>query len=186
LKDFAGHIHNKGRKVNGKKKKKRLDPSLMPFFIPGPITFNSVFTARPVAPPGLTDEVAEDILQATPAHQMSWGRAWLEYTGVPSMIGGGLGALGLNVALQAGQVRSGTSMFAAARFGFGLALLLEASIGTAIFATVATILDPQDLHAGGLTNEPYGKTLYDNSTAKVIIENESTPSTWKHIWLSGQ
>jgi len=121
-----------------------------------------------------------------PDDKMSWGRAWLEYTGVPAMLGGGLGAFGINVAWQAGQVRTGTSFFSAARFGFGLALLLEAFIGTAILATVFTILDTQDLHSGGLTNEPIGKTLYDNSPSKKIEELEHVPYGWRYIWLSGQ
>ena len=164
-----------------KKKKKRLDATLMPFFLPGatftPLMISDV-TDRPLAPP-------LDSVQVLPEEYMSVARAWLEYTGLPSMIGGGLGALGFNVAFQAGQVKSGTSLFTAARFGFGLALLLEASIGTAIFATVLTVLDPQDLHAGGLTNEPIGKTIYDKSPSKQI-EQSDVPSIWKHIWLSGQ
>jgi hypothetical protein len=169
---------------NAKKKKKPLDPSLWPFVF-SPIRIPAVISPTPISPPGLTEDIVKDIIKSTPDHQMSIGRAWLEYTGVPSMIGGGLGALGFNVAFQAGQVKSGTSMFTAARFGFGLALLLEASIGTAAFATILTILDPQDLHAGGLTNEPIGKTLYDISPTKQI-EETNVPSIWKFIWASGQ
>jgi len=51
-------------------------------------------------------------------------QAWGEYTGFPGLITGGLGALGFNVVSQAGQVKSGTSIFAASRYGFALALLL--------------------------------------------------------------
>ena len=174
-------------KVNydGQKKKKPLDAVLFPFFF-SPLNFRSPIGADPVFPPGLTEETIQEIVDTMPDDKMSWGRAWLEYTGVPSMVAGGLGAFGINVAWQAGQVRTGTSMFAATRYGFGLALLLEASIGTAIFATILTILDTQDLHSGGLTNEPIGKTLYDNSPSKQIEQSEHVPSGWKHIWLSGQ
>lgn len=143
--------------------------------IPGVSTLPGTPIIHPVVPEVLT-EVREPY--------MALWRAWVEYTGVPAMVGGGLGALGINVGLQAGQVRTGTSLFAAGKFGFGLALLLEASVGTAIFATVMTILDPEDLHASGLTNEPIGKTLYDLSPAKIIIESEHVPSNWKAIWLS--
>ena len=119
-----------------------------------------------------------------PEPMMSIQRAWLEYTGLPAMVSGGLGALGLNVGLQAGQVRSGTSLFTAARYGFGLALLLEASIGAVIYATVMTALDPDDLYEGGLLNEPIGEALYSISPEKLIIENPSVPANWKIYWLS--
>lgn len=143
--------------------------------------------AIPITPPNLTPELVEffeDEVKEDPA-KMSWARAWLEYTGIPAMIAGGLGAFGINVAFQASQVRTGTSMFSAARYGFGLALILEASIGAALIATIFNILDTQDLHAGGLTNEPLGKTLYDNSPSKQI-EESNVPTTWKLIWISGQ
>jgi len=115
---------------------------------------------------------------------MSIQRAWLEYTGVPAMFAGGLGAFGINAGFQAGQVRTGTSMFSAARFGFGLALLLEASVGAAIFATALTLLDPDDLYEGGLLNQPIGQAIYDISPEKAIIENESVPTNWKIIWMT--
>lgn len=70
-------------------------------------------------------------------------KAWVEYTGVPAAITGGLGAVGFNVASQAGQVKTGTSIFSATRYGYGLALLLESSVGTMIFATVMTGIDPE-------------------------------------------
>jgi hypothetical protein len=76
--------------------------------------------------------------------------AWLEYTGVPAAITGGLGAVGFNVASQASQVKTGTSLFSAARYGYGLALLLEASVGTMILATALTIIDPGHKIEGGL------------------------------------
>lgn len=142
-----------------------------------------------------TDSPRTAFLQPSPIEQkwieekkeyMSLGRAWLEYTGIPAMVVGGLGAFGVNAGFQASQVRSGTSIFSAARFGFGLALLLETFIGTAIFATALTILDTQDLHAGGLTNEPLGQTLFEHSPTGLIVDNPSIPSFWKMLWLSGQ
>ena len=161
-------------------KKKVLDAALIQFF-------NSFEGTPTIHPPNVSNPftLLPEFANASKEPHMSIARAWLEYTGVPAMAAGGLGALGINIGLQAGQVRTGTSLFAASRFGFGLALLLEASIGTAIFATVMTILDPEDLHAGGLTNEPIGKTVYEHlSPERLIIESQHTPSTWKHIWLS--
>jgi hypothetical protein len=76
--------------------------------------------------------------------------AWLEYTGVPAAAAGGLGAVGFNVASQVGQVKTGTSIFSAARYGFSTALLLEASVGTMIMATALTIIDPGHKIEGGL------------------------------------
>ena len=69
--------------------------------------------------------------------------AWIDYTGVPAAISGGLGAVGFNIASQAGQVKTGTSIFAATRYGYGLALLLESSVGTILFATALTFVDPE-------------------------------------------
>jgi len=162
-----------------KKKKKPLITTPVYFFVPG-MTIPVQFV--PNVNPQFTTKQKKEIAK----EQMTIARAWLEYTGIPAMVGGGLGAFGINAAWQAGQVKSGTSMFSAARFGFGLALLLEAIIGTAILATFFTILDTQDLHPYGLTNEPIGKTVYDDSLTKKITEFESVPSYWKGIWLSGQ
>jgi hypothetical protein len=89
----------------------------------------------------------------TRPHQSSdsaYFNAWLEYTGFPAALGGGVGALGFNVASQAGQVKSGTSIFAASRFGFTLALFLEASVGAMILATALTFIDPGHKIEGGL------------------------------------
>ena len=125
-----------------KKKKKKKEDTYLHFFLP-----SIKPTINPMAPVATLPDI-EELKQSAP--QMSMLKAYFEYTGIPSMIGGGLGALGFNVALQAGQVRSGTSIFSAARFGFGTALLLEAGIGTLIFAAFLTLVDPEDLYAGGL------------------------------------
>ena len=81
--------------------------------------------------------------------------AFAHYTGVPAMFAGGMGALGFNVATQAGQVKSGTSLFSAAKYGFTGALILEASVGTLIFAAVMTIVDPSHQWSGGLDQAQY-------------------------------
>jgi len=86
--------------------------------------------------------------------------AFAQYTGVPAMMAGGLGAFGFNVASQAGQVKTGTSIFSAAKFGFTGALIMEASVGTIIFASVMTILDPSHKWSGGL-DEPRFRNSFD-------------------------
>jgi len=93
-------------------------------------------------------------------------KAWVEYTGVPAAITGGLGAVGFNVASQAGQVKTGTSIFSATRYGYGLALLLESSVGTMIFATVLTAIDPEHKHASGLDETQFYKDHLEGTGTK--------------------
>jgi len=89
----------------------------------------------------------------TRPHQSSESQfftAWLEYTGVPALASGGVAGVGFNVASQAGQVKTGTSIFSRIRYGFSTALLLESSIGTMIMATALTVIDPGHKIEGGL------------------------------------
>ena len=149
--------------------------------------FYPVMNHNPViATPNILHPPYELPARVYPEPRMSMQRAWLEYTGVPAMVGGGLGALGFQVAWQSGQVKYGGSLFTASRYGFGLALLLEASIGTMLWATAMTILDPDDLYEGGVLNEPIGQALYSVSPERAIIESSHIPNWWKAIWLSGQ
>jgi len=92
--------------------------------------------------------------------------AWVDYTGVPAAITGGLAAVGFNVASQAGQVKTGTSIFSAAKYGFTVALILEASIGTMIFATVMTGIDPEHKHASGLDETRFYKEHLEGTGTK--------------------
>ena len=93
-------------------------------------------------------------------------KAWVEYTGVPAAITGGLGAVGFNIASQAGQVKTGTSIFSAAKYGFTFALILEASIGTMIFATVMTAIDPEHKHSSGLDETRFYKEHLEGTGTK--------------------
>jgi len=93
-------------------------------------------------------------------------KAWVEYTGVPAAITGGLGAIGFNVASQAGQVKTGTSIFSATRYGYGLALLLESSVGTMIFATVMTAIDPEHKHSSGVDETRFYKEHLEGTGTK--------------------
>ena len=80
----------------------------------------------------------------------TYATAFAEYTGIPSAIGGGAGAIGVNVANQGVQVRTGTSIFARTKYGFRLAWALETVVGTSIIAGVLTAIDPQHKWEGGL------------------------------------
>jgi len=134
------------------KKKKKLELTWM-HYLPGVQFTNAINTPMPsIGHPEL--EPLDIPVPSTPygntdsPHSMLG--AFAQYTGIPAMLAGGMGALGFNVATQAGQVRTGTSIFAAAKFGFTGALILEASVGTLLFATVMTAVDPGHQWSGGL------------------------------------
>jgi len=93
-------------------------------------------------------------------------KAWVEYTGIPAAITGGLSAVGFNVASQAGQVKTGTSIFSATRYGYAVALLLESSVGTMIYATVMTGIDPEHKHSSGLDETRFYKEHLEGTGTK--------------------
>jgi len=102
--------------------------------------------------------------EGTRSGEPTYATAFAEYTGIPSALGGGAGAVGVNVANQGIQVQGGASIFSKAKYGFGRALFLEAVVGTVIIAGVLTIIDPQHKWEGGLdewidygpSGKPYG------------------------------
>lgn len=112
----------------------------------------------------------------TKSSDPTYATAFAEYTGIPSAIGGGAGAVGVNVANQGVQVQGGASIFSKAKYGFRLAWAYETVIGTALIAGALTILDPQHKWEGGLDewvnygadlnrtkefNTPYGNNPMD-------------------------
>ena len=94
----------------------------------------------------------------------TYSTAFAEYTGIPSALGGGGGAIALNAANQGVQVQTGTSIFSKARYGFRVAWAYESVIGAAIIAGVLTVVDPKHKWEGGLdewidygpSGKPYG------------------------------
>lgn len=101
--------------------------------------------------------------------------AWVHYTGIPAAISGGLSAVGFNVASQAGQVRSGTSIFAAAKYGYTVALILEATVGTAMFAFAMTGIDPEHKVEGfGLDETRFYKAHLEGTGTKAAAFLKST------------
>lgn len=122
----------------------------------------------------------------TRPHQSSdtqYFNAWLEYTGVPAAITGGLGAVGFNIASQAGQVKTGTSIFAATRYGYGLALLLESSVGTMILATALTVIDPGHKIEGGLDESRF--YLENIEAPGLVVKSQflGSPRTLEKKWI---
>jgi hypothetical protein len=113
--------------------------------------------------------------------------AWIDYTGVPAAISGGLGAVGFNIASQAGQVKTGTSIFAATRYGYGLALLLESSVGTMLFATALTFVDPEHKIEGfGLDETRFYQEHLEGSwtnlkASAIAVAQQDVPLTKK--WM---
>jgi len=100
----------------------------------------------------------------TKSSEPTYATAFAHYTGVPSAIGGGAGAVGVNVANQGVQVQGGYSIFSKTKYGFRKALLLESIVGAAIVAGILTVVDPQHKWEGGLdewidygpSGKPYG------------------------------
>lgn len=134
-----------------KKKRKRLAASHYDYTIPVVLNLHPVTNIITAATPEIVAVQNEYVPWTRPENQdMSMGRAYLEYTGFPAMITGGLGAFGFNVVSQAGQVKTGTSIFSAAKYGFGFALLLESIVGALIFAAIFTVIDPGHHWEGGL------------------------------------
>ena len=122
----------------------------------------------------------------TRPHQSSdtqYFNAWLGYTGFPAALSGGVGALGFNVVSQAGQVKSGTSIFSAAVYGYRTALLLEASVGAMIFATALTIIDPSHKIEGGLDESRF--YLENIEAPGLVVKSQflSSPRSLAKKWM---
>lgn len=177
-----------------KKKKEEFDASLMGGYLPGitPTSFYKIdwdkviFGIRTL---GLSLKLTEEqrardlrVAQEQEAwakeyaeHHMTPWEAYYDYTGFPALVGGGLG-MGLiyNIVAQPTQVATKTSIFSAAKWGFGRATLLEVTIGTLIFAAVLTVIDPEHKVEGwGL----------DETTAYQRLEAKEDPVHFK--WKLG-
>jgi len=111
--------------------------------------------------------------------------AWLEYTGVPAAATGGLSAVGFNIATQAGQVKAGppASIFSATKYGYTMALLMEASVGTMIMATILTVIDPGHKIEGGLDESRF---YLENVEAPITMVRSGfmdSPRTLEKRWM---
>jgi len=106
------------------------------------------------------------------------GSAWWEYTGIPSALAGGAGAVGINIANQSVQVQSGASIFSKAKYGFRGALALETIAGTAIIAAALTIFDPYDKWEGGLDEVGFFGGSNQPSLPGTMSGEEPNPFIW--------
>jgi len=89
--------------------------------------------------------------------------AFIEYTGVPAMLGGSVIPVASQVAFQGGQARYITQPAAAAAgkpLTFKNAFALEFIAGTMLMALALTIVDPKDYRTGGLAETTwYGNNI---------------------------
>ena len=71
-------------------------------------------------------------------------KTWVEYTGVPEALGGGIGVVGLQGLVQGLQAK-GTMKLGLPGYPttFGAAFKIEFVYGTLFMATVLTLIDPQ-------------------------------------------
>ena len=120
---------------DGKKKKKRLDTSLMPFFIPGAVD------TIPMPPP--IQFVESPHIEITKAEKMSLFRAYLIYTGITTALPMGHETMGAMLGSRAGvQLAGRWGAFGGGVIGYTLAV--------GIVGGIATAIDPADLYEGGL------------------------------------
>jgi hypothetical protein len=149
-----------------KKKKEEFDASLMGGYLPGvrtPVSASMSIPMPVAALPKLYQMpsflqsnfryLGDDVRAPDPDPPLARKilSAWWQYTGIPSALGGGAGALGIQVASQAPQAKYASPFM---HLGFRTAWLLEASIGTAAVAGFFTIMDPDRLWRA-----PYTGTL---------------------------
>ena len=153
-----------------KKKKKELDPSLMPFFLPGSIATHM--------PPALVDKVtfppgwSLDKITTQPDAQLVAGAfmAFYEYT-----FGG---AVEMMAAKSITQGTVGFSLGAGGVYGtLGTAVAFELAMDFLIIGAIATAIDPQHRWAGGLD---------ETNWYKQNIKDERgwfpTPEHQRNVW----
>jgi len=97
--------------------------------------------------------------EGTRSGEPTYATAFAEYTGVPAAVGGGGGALGLQVAAQAPQAKWASPWMSR---GFTVALAYEAIVGTSIFAALLTIADPSHKYEGGLDEARFHQHEHTN------------------------
>jgi hypothetical protein len=161
-----------------KKKKEGLDASLMGSFVPGamptPSTSNPNFALilwnlrnyAQVIDLVLAESDVRPVYQIPHEHQTTMARAWVEYTGIPSIIGGGLGALGFQAVAQSPQAYGGwrAGMYGSLLFAFASEMI----IGTFITASILTITDPAHKYSGG-TDELMRGQVHPTTSKDIIM-----------------
>ena len=161
-----------------KKKKEEFDASLMGGYLPGAIPTTS--TSNPnfalilwnlrnyaqVIDLVLAESDVLPVYQIPHEHQTTMARAWVEYTGIPSIIGGGLGALGFQMVAQGPQAYGGwrAGMYGSLLFAFAAEMIY----GTVIAATILTITDPAHKYPGG-TDELMRGVVHPTTSKDILM-----------------
>jgi len=108
----------------------------------------------------------------------TYATAFVEYTRIPAAMGGGGGALGLQIAGQAPQAKWASPWMSK---GFTRALAYEAIFGTALLAGVLTILDPEHRWEGGLDEPRFHQHEHINPFQGAGFRTrplQAVPGTW--------
>jgi len=103
-------------------------------------------------------------------------KAWWFYTGIPSAAAGGGAALGTQVLWQAPQARWFSPFM---RMGFFTAWALEASIGTAIFSLLFTLVDPAHKWEGGLDETDWYQS--QSAESRLSLWSEAIMKPWMAV-----
>jgi len=164
--------------IKKKKKKEELDASLIGWYVPGiqlssamklvrrgggsvgPWTvgsFKIIYSGRETYDPDFHPIVERHL-------GGQFLDAWWEYTGVPAAVGGGAGALAIQILAQAPQAKWASPFL---RYGFMAAWMMEATAGAAGLALALTIIDPAHKWEGGLDELALG--VIHPTTSKDII-----------------
>ena len=157
MKDYADHILNKGRKPDGKKKKKRLDASLMPFYLPGsiPTHIEPDIIDKISFPPGWS----LDNVTTQPGGQLIAGgfMAFYDYT-----FGGPIELMAGKSIVQGAVLSSlvGTGVYGSLHG----AIAFELAMDFLIFGAVLTVIDPSNKWGGGVDEltRGYGEKFGDD------------------------
>ena len=104
-------------------------------------------------------------------------KAWVEYTGVPEALGGGVGFVFSQAALQGLQAK-GTMKLGLPGYPttFGAAFKMEFVLGTIFMATVLTFIDPQ--------HKIEGDKWYTGGLDETRFYQEHLEGTWTNLKAS--
>jgi len=168
-----------------KKKKEEFDASLLGGYLPDAIPVTSMRVSKNTAVTALKafnfalkmaredrsrTQVAQKELDAWAEdyaeHHMSIGEAWLDYTGVPAAMSGGMAALGIQALLQSPQAWAGwrAGLYPSLTVAFGA----EFIIGTMVAATILTIADPSHKYEGG-TDELMRGVIHPTTSKEILM-----------------
>ena len=92
--------------------------------------------------------------------------AWIQYTGFPEALSGGVGFLGFNIVMQGGQAKVGMNL-GLYKGSYLSAFKKEFLWGTIIMASILTIIDPEHLHGSGLDETKFYQEHLEGSWTNI-------------------